>query len=535
MGCLVITSVTLAILPSQAGTVTYLGSGSLSGTTTSWDTGARPTTSDEALFTGTLPETITTAAGTNLEFGNFIWNSNSSSTVAISSTGTSSAQVRLSNGGGSTAAIANGGAEGDLLVLGTNATSNTLILSGNLLAGTGNLEIFLQANGNINVVNAGATLDIATRLRERTNGTTSVFGFTKTGAGTLILRGSNTYTGTTVLEEGTLGLRNSNALSSGALTINGGILASMVSPRTISNNVTVGGSFTLGGASQALTLNGTMDLGGTVRSITLDNSATIGGIISSGGLTKLGSAMLTLSAANEYTGATTVSNGILAVSSTGSISNNSAVTVGAGGNFRYNASTAYTGTFTLESGGTVSGTNLTGSLGGLTIGSGQTISPGNSPGNATTASQTWAGGGTYKWEINSTAGAAGQDPGWDLITGTGTLDITAALGSQFTIAVTSLGLNNLAGGVSDFDQALSYNWLIADFLTLSNFSESAFIIDTTGFANSFSGGFGVTLGTGVLDGDDSQIYLTYTAIPEPGGALLASLGLLVLLRRRATR
>ena len=211
-----------ALFPeARAGTVTYLGSGTLSGAA-NWDTAARPVTTDEALFINALPDPVTTAGGTNLEFGNFLWNSNSSSTIALNTTGSTSTQLRLTNGGGSTAAIANGGATDDLLLLGRAATSNTVIISGNLNTGTAQLEIFLQAAGNINVVNAGATLDIATRLRER-NG---VFGFNKTGAGTLILRGTNTYTGTTTLSEGTLALRNSNALSSGALTINGGTLAS---------------------------------------------------------------------------------------------------------------------------------------------------------------------------------------------------------------------------------------------------------------------------------------------------------------------
>jgi hypothetical protein len=36
----------------------------------------------------------------------------------------------------------------------------------------------------------------------------------------------------------------------------------------------------------------------------------------------------------------------------------------------------------------------------------------------------------------------------------------------------------------------------------------------------------------VLGGDNSQIYLTYTSIPEPRAALLGGLGLLMLLWRR---
>jgi autotransporter-associated beta strand protein len=127
---------------------------------------------------------------------------------------------------------------------------------------------------------------------------------------------------------------------------------------------------------------------------------------SGSGITKTGAGVMELSGVNTYTGATNVSAGTLAVNGIGSI-NNSAVTVN-GGTFRYNSSVAYSGTLTYAS-GTVGGTNLTGSLNNLTISSGQTLSPGNSPGTATTGSQTWAGGGTYDWEINDANATAGAD------------------------------------------------------------------------------------------------------------------------------
>jgi hypothetical protein len=195
---------------------------------------------------------------------------------------------------------------------------------------------------------------------------------------------------------------------------------------------------------------------------------------------------------------------------------------------------AYTGTLTYTS-GALSGTNWNGSLSNRTIGAGQTVSPGNSPGTATTADQTWAAGGAYTWEINSTLGSAGIDPGWDLINGSGTLAINASSGFEFIINVTSLTLSDIAGEVSDFNEALSYNWLMADFGTVTGFAPSAFTVDTSDFSNAFTGSFAVALGnSGSIGGTDSQIYLTYNAvvIPEPRAMLLGCLGVLLILRRR---
>jgi len=167
----------------------------------------------------------------------------------------------------------------------------------------------------------------------------------------------------------------------------------------------------------------------------------------------------------------------------------------------------------LEGIGTIAG-------GAVIIGDGGTISPGNSPGTMNTAAQVWAGGGSYLWELNSTAGTAGADPGWGLLT-MGTLAITATSGDQFTIQITSLTANNTAGNVFDFTSGTGYQFLIADVASTIAFDPTVFLLDTSNFSNSFSGEWAIVRGDAaeITGGDDSQLYLA-VVVPEPSSLIM---------------
>jgi hypothetical protein len=135
------------------------------------------------------------------------------------------------------------------------------------------------------------------------------------------------------------------------------------------------------------------------------------------------------------------------------------------------------------------------------------------------------------------SGTAGAASGWDLINGSGTLDITAVdgLGTDFIIDITSLTALDAAGALFGFVDSSNYSWMIADFANaVTGFTADKFTINTTDFAtyNSFTGVFAVALGESAFGGDNTQIWLTYTAIPEPRSDLLVCVGLLLLLRRR---
>ncbi len=151
---------------------------------------------------------------------------------------------------------------------------------------------------------------------------------TKTTGGAVVLSGISTYNGGTFLNEGRLGLRNSNApLGAGTVTINGGAIGSVVSPRSLSNKLIINTDFQLGGVNAPgfgnsyTTFNGDVDLGGGTRTISLADSATFNGEISNGGLMIVAnptSRVLTLGAnsVSTYTGPTTLSSGTLIVNGT---------------------------------------------------------------------------------------------------------------------------------------------------------------------------------------------------------------------------
>jgi fibronectin-binding autotransporter adhesin len=134
-------------------------------------------------------------------------------------------------------------------------------------------------------------------------------GLNKSGAGTLVLTGVNTYTGGTTISAGTLSIAQDANLgdASSTLTLDGGTLryTGTSSATSLARNVVLGSH---GGGFEVATPN-------TILDITQSLSG-------SGGLVKTGDGALVLEADNTYTGGTTIAGGALIVGymgTTGSI------------------------------------------------------------------------------------------------------------------------------------------------------------------------------------------------------------------------
>ena len=111
-----------------------------------------------------------------------------------------------------------------------------------------NLDLASNGGTTFNVADAASSLTASTALGNRWDGSASL---TKTGAGTLVLSGNNTYTGGTTVSGGTLSVAGYNYLpGSGGITIaSGAILLTDASDHN--NTQTISSTITLSGGTLA--------------------------------------------------------------------------------------------------------------------------------------------------------------------------------------------------------------------------------------------------------------------------------------------
>jgi autotransporter-associated beta strand protein len=312
----------------SAGTLSNVSNWSSNGTTQETPAAA-PGTADDLVFhiLGLNDDRSITMAAANRSYASMTFRSTGITQINRGSSDSSSANtLTIGSGGltvnsdsgvvtfgttGDTAQKVNLRAAGSLSIANNSASLLTFNRGWSSGATSGTTVLTLNGSGS------GGT----SFVDAISNGTTgaNLALYIDTADGVTTLQGSNTFTGGTTLNQGTLAIRNSNALGAGPLVINGGTIGSIVTARTISSSVgvTINNDFTLGGLASgaATTFNGSVNLTGENRTITLGNNATFGGEISNGGLTVEGGARtLTLAGNSTYNGATFVSSGTLLLS-----------------------------------------------------------------------------------------------------------------------------------------------------------------------------------------------------------------------------
>lgn len=373
--------------------------------------------------------TTVTVTGVNANGTQSTWNSTTgASTFNVGTVSGGTGVVIIQNGGlvkikNGTAAVTLGSVAGatGTLNIGNGGTSGTLLASG-VNGGLGTASVIFNHTDD-------STFSVPL------TGSLSV---TQFGSGKTTLSGAtNTYTGTTTVSGGILAPTLATALSgyttSGNVIFNGGTVAA-----TMGNGTTTGWSTAQVDSllTYATKTSGALGIDTNNADLTQWTAFTTTNFGSALGLTKLGANKLILNQANSYTGATTVSGGILRVDANNALGTTAAGTTVSNGAALYLNGVNYATAEALSINGT--GISNSGALvnigtstyaGQVTAATDSTINTGG--GNLTFTGGlvkngtklTLTGGGTVN--VNTTA-ISGASAGSDLIVDHTTVNLDVA-------------------------------------------------------------------------------------------------------------
>ncbi len=406
-------------------------------------------------------------------------------------------------------------AGGAILILSGSNTyaGNTTINTGTLQIGSGG------ATGALNTASAISGSSGATLAFNRSNAVTQgtdfssviggSIGVAQVGSGTLVLNGVNTYSGTTSINAGTLQIgsgstagslstssvitgsaggtlafNRSNTVAQGTdfnSVIGGGINVSQFGSGTLSltgtntytgttsisnGTLEIGGAGVLGSGSYSAPI--AVASGGTLSVASSANQILSGAVSGGGSLTKSNAGVLTLSAANTYTGPTTVAAGLLVTSTNDRIADGSSIVMTGG---------------TLQFGGSDTVAALSGTAGTIDFGISRLTS-------SVTTSSTFSGS-----LVGNRPASAGQGASGFQKSGSGTL----TLAGNVSLSVD----NSIAQGFNNPLQVNAGELILAGTTMLTNVevrygSSGNPTLRITSGSHSFNAGAGSSIGSVAL-------------------------------------
>jgi autotransporter-associated beta strand protein len=489
------------------------------------------TTNVSSLFTLTSGKTlaITTSTGGLYNFsgsiigaGNVTWNAGSDIISGVNTyVGTTTISGAAVMGIASDMPFGNGAvtisAAASLFAAGANHTvPNAIALNSDITIGTSN-PIYQGYNltlGGPVTINATRTITTnAAGVFTLTNVSGATFGLIKAGGGTLALAGSsNTYSGTTAVNAGTLLVNGMVSTSTGAGTLvtvaSGAFLGGTGS---LNRDVTVyaggtvsanGGTFTIGSLAGAGTVNNNATTGGTLAVGSNNASTSYSGLIADGWtgpltFSKIGNGTLTLTnTPNTYSGGTTVSGGTLSVAADTSLGTGPA-TATPFGTLLYTANTTTTRSFPLSGGTIAASTGATVVFNGSQVSGGYLAGPGAF---ATGATGAQFAGVTTKANALLTSNS-GSDQFINFTNG-GAMTVAAGIPTGTPVSVngfTNAGSGSLTIGAASFVSTAdfqTYGTLTINPATITeNFSQTTKMTNVGTSQLYFNGGSTTFLGT----------------------------------------